>query len=129
MDNVNMPNTTTLPKSWLVCPRPSPRASLRLFCFPHAGAGVSAFSTWTPELLPGVELCLVQLPGRENRIQETPITRLSVLVQMMADALSPTMTRPFAFFGHSMGALIAFELAPPLPAEGRQTPQDPFALL
>ena len=88
-----MLNTTTFPKSWLVCPRPNPRAALRLFCFPHAGVGVSAFSTWTPELLPDVELCLVQLPGRENRIQETPITRLSVLVQMVADALSPARSR------------------------------------
>src|SRR5258708_6849949 len=127
MDNVNMPNTTTLPKSWLVCPRPSPRASLRLFCFPHAGAGVSAFSTWTPEGLPGVELCLVQLPGRENRIQETPITRLPVLVQMMADALGPAMTGQFAFFGHSMGALVAFELARELRRQGRRMPQYLFA--
>jgi len=122
-----MHNTTTLANAWLVCPRPNPRASLRLFCFPHAGGGVSAFSTWTPDLLPGVELCLVQLPGRENRIQEPPVKQLSVLVRMVADALGPAMTCPFAFFGHSMGALIAFELARELRRQGRRMPQYLFA--
>jgi medium-chain acyl-[acyl-carrier-protein] hydrolase len=83
---------------------------LRLFCFPFAGTGASMFRNWSRYLPREVELWPVQLPGRENRIAEPPLTRLSELVPLLADLLMPVLTKPFLFFGHSMGALISFEL-------------------
>jgi surfactin synthase thioesterase subunit len=96
---------------WVFRPRVDPMAWIRLFCFPYAGAGASTFFAWA-ELLPkGVELCAVQLPGRENRIGEKPLTSVQAIVQEAAAGLLPFLDRPVALFGHSMGALIAFELA------------------
>lgn len=95
---------------WLACSRPNSQARVRLFCFPYAGGGASVFHTW-PEKLPTVEICAVHLPGRGNRLRESPFTKLPALVQTLTEALLPHLTTPFAFFGHSMGALIGFELA------------------
>lgn len=97
--------------SWVTCPRPNPRAYLRLFCFPYAGGAASAFCTWSDDLPRGVEVCPIQLPGRESRLGEPPFTRLAPLVQALAPAIRPYLDKPFAFFGHSMGATISFELA------------------
>ncbi|MGH9957239.1 MAG: thioesterase II family protein [Pyrinomonadaceae bacterium] len=96
---------------WLACSRPNPQARVRLFCFPYAGGGASVFHTWPEKLPTTVEVCAVHLPGRENRLSESPFTCLSPLVHTLTEALLPHLTTPFAFFGHSMGALIAFELA------------------
>ncbi len=95
---------------WIQCVRPNPKAQLRLFCFPHAGGSASLFHTWANALPDTYEVCAMQLPGRENRIQEMPIDRLSILVEALASVLSPYLDKPFAFFGHSMGTLISFEL-------------------
>jgi medium-chain acyl-[acyl-carrier-protein] hydrolase len=84
---------------------------LRLFCFPYAGGGASVFRTWAQQAPAGIEVCPVQLPGRENYLQEPPYTRLKPLVQALVPVIVPYLDRPFAFFGHSMGALISFELA------------------
>jgi len=96
---------------WLVCPSPNPQASLRLFCFPYAGGGPAIFHAWLDDLPPGVEMCAAQLPGRGSRIKEAPYTRVASLVQALGEALHPHLDRPFAFFGHSLGALVAFELS------------------
>lgn len=96
--------------SWLAYHRPNPQASLRLFCFPYAGGGGSAFGSWSNYFPAQVEVCPVQLPGRESRLKETPYKRLTLLVDVLAEALLPALDKPFAFFGHSMGALIGFEL-------------------
>ncbi|MGB3293322.1 MAG: alpha/beta fold hydrolase [Phormidesmis sp.] len=102
---------TLLPdSSWLTCPRPNARAPLRLFCFPYAGAGASVFRPWAAKLYPTVEVYAVQLPGRERRIGEPSLTSLHALVAPLATALLPYLDKPFAFFGHSMGALISFEV-------------------
>lgn len=87
-----------------------PNARLRLFCFPYAGSGAAGFYPWSKDLPPEIQVCPVQLPGRENRLTVTPFTRLVPLVQELAQALLPYMDVPYAFFGHSMGSLIAFEL-------------------
>jgi surfactin synthase thioesterase subunit len=97
--------------AWVSFPDPRPDAHLRLFCFPYAGAGASVFNSW-PALVPAsVEVCLIQLPGREGRLLEPACSELPVLVDRLGHAVHPWLDRPFAFFGHSMGALIAFELA------------------
>lgn len=95
---------------WLPLFRPNPQAPLRLFCFPFAGGSALAYRHWGTRL-PGVELCPVELPGRGTRLPERPFTQLPPLVEAMAEALLPHLDKPFAFFGHSMGALTSFELA------------------
>ena len=102
---------TLLPNAiWLTCPHPNAHAPLRLFCFPYAGAGASVFRPWAAKLHPTVEVYAVQLPGRERRIGEPSLTSLHALVAPLATALLPALNKPFAFFGHSMGALISFEV-------------------
>ncbi len=96
---------------WLACPKPNPRASLRLFCFPYSGSSAALFYPWSNSLPPTIEVCPIQLPGRGTRLAEPPFTRLDALVQDLAQALLAHLDKPFAFFGHSMGALVSFELA------------------
>jgi len=96
---------------WIVNYRPDPRARLRLFCFPYAGGGAVNFRQWAERLPEGVESCCVQPPGRGARMGEPLFTRLAPLVREIAVHITPHLDRPFAFFGHSMGALMAFELA------------------
>jgi len=103
--------TSTSLSAWMPYGQDHPDARLRLFCFPCAGSGASMFRTWTRYLPAGVDLRAVQLPGRENRRQEAPYTDLKPLVSDAAVALEPLLDKPFAMFGHSMGALVAFEAA------------------
>lgn len=98
-------------ESWITCLKPNPQARLRLFCFPSAGGIASAYRTWPNKLPPDIEVYLVQLPGRSPRLMERPFTKLSHLVQTLVPILQPYLNIPFAFFGHSMGALLGFEIA------------------
>jgi medium-chain acyl-[acyl-carrier-protein] hydrolase len=100
----------TSKKSLWVHPQTNPRACLRLFCFPYAGGDASIFRTWEQHLPDQIQLCPVQLPGRKERIGERPARRIIDLVVEMTAELTPYFDLPFAFFGHSMGALISFEL-------------------
>lgn len=106
-----MPPATTKPDPWLPYRKPRPGARVRLFCFPYAGGGASMYRGWQEELPTTIDVCAVQLPGREGRLREAPVAELSRLVPMMADGLAAHLAAPFAFFGHSMGAVLAFELA------------------
>jgi len=96
--------------SWVKL-NPQPQSRVRLFCFPYAGGGSSAYFSWISEISPDIEICPVQLPGREDRLSETPFTHIEPLVKELAQALTPYIDVPFAFYGHSLGALISFELA------------------
>ena len=102
---------TQQPAAWIVRPRPRPSAKVRLLCFPYAGAGASAFRLWPDGLPPEVEVCAVQLPGRESRFREPPYTDLRSAAAAVATAVLPSLRAPFALFGHSMGALMAYEFA------------------
>lgn len=84
---------------------------MRLFCIPYAGAGASVFRTWPDDLPVDIEVLAVQLPGRESRIRDAPLATLSDLLPKLTAVIAPLLDRPFAIWGHSMGALIAFELA------------------
>ena len=95
---------------WVIPEKRNPKTRLRLFCFLYAGGGASIFRQWSENMPEGVEVCAVQLPGRENRIAEPPFRILASLVEAMVEALAPYFDVPFAFFGHSLGAKIAFEL-------------------
>lgn len=93
---------------WVVRSKAHPR--LRLFCLPYAGGGASIFRLWADKLPEEVEVCPIFLPGHERRMREPPFKRLQPLVEALEQALLPFMDVPFAFFGHSMGTLISFEL-------------------
>ncbi len=98
------------------------RASARLFCFPHAGGGASVFRNWSEDLPSAIELCPARLPGREARLSEPPLTTMRELVAALAEAIAPHLEGRFAFYGHSMGAIVAFELARLLRASGAPMP-------
>lgn len=96
---------------WIFHLRPNPQAQLQLFFFPHGGGSAQAFYSWKDEFPEEVALYAIQLPGRGARLKEPPMTRLTPLVQELGRVIGPYLEKPFAFFGHSIGALIAFELA------------------
>jgi len=96
--------------SWITFPRPNPRAKVRLFCFPYSGASASMYYSWTDVLPVSIEVCPVQFPGHGNRVSETPYTDLPGLIDALEEAILPSLDKPFSFFGHSMGALVSFEL-------------------
>lgn len=124
---MNLTMTSATPANqWLALPRPNPEAKLRLFCFPYAGGGATSFQFWSKSLPRTVEVCPIQLPGRGNRVKESPATRLLPLVEDVAAGLVPFLDKPFAFFGHSMGAMIAFELTRLLRREGEALPAHLF---
>lgn len=87
-----------------------PHAGLRLFCIPYAGGGPLAFRGWSDLLPENIDVRAVQLPGRGARLREKPFTRLESLIAALAQALGPWLDRPFAIYGHSLGALLAYEL-------------------
>lgn len=95
---------------------------IRLFCLPHAGSGSAIFHPWKRSLPAWVEVCPIQLPGREVRLAERPYTNGDVLIEEMAEALTGHLDRPYAIFGHSMGALLAFELAQRLRSKALRAP-------
>lgn len=95
---------------WLSGVRPSSGASLRLFCFPYAGASARVFASWADGLAAPVQVCPVEYPGRGSRMRESACRSLGDLTRMMLEGMAGCFDSPFAFFGHSMGALVAFEL-------------------
>jgi medium-chain acyl-[acyl-carrier-protein] hydrolase len=107
---------------WFYVPCPKTDPALRLFCFPFAGGTAEIFHQW-PEGLPrDVEMCAVQPPGRSTRLKEPPLTRISIIVEQLAQAMFPFLDKPFAFFGHSMGAMVLFDLAHHLKQNGGKLP-------
>lgn len=94
---------------WILRRSPRDDARARLFCLPFAGGSASVYRDW-PERLPSwLEVLPVELPGHGMRLGEPPIPTLLPLIEALLLGLAPWMDRPFALFGHSMGALIAFE--------------------
>lgn len=131
-----MTMTTRSPQWFLIRPRRAP-ARVRLFCFPYAGGGTPVYRDWQRLLPDEVEVCAAQLPGRGTRLQEPAFTDAGALVEAVAEAITPYLDLPFALFGHSMGAIVSFELARllrdrhgPAPAHlfvsGRPAPQAPL---
>lgn len=106
-----MMESTLLTDLWIRYRQSRQHAQLRLFCFPYAGGSASIFRNWSEHLPPGIEVWPVQLPGRENRSMEEPFSHMSALIECLGPALLPCFDKPYAFFGHSMGATICFELA------------------
>ncbi|MDJ0732590.1 MAG: thioesterase II family protein [Nostocaceae cyanobacterium] len=96
--------------SWITTPKANPQADLRLFCFPYAGGSSIIFRRWLDKVPGNIEICPIELPGRGTKIKLAPLNKLELIVEALALQIQPYLDKPFAFFGHSMGGLISFEL-------------------
>ncbi|MGW1675226.1 thioesterase II family protein [Streptomyces sp. NPDC002324] len=84
---------------------------VRLVCFPHAGGAASLYRDWTEGLPTGIEVLAATLPARQDRFREPPVERMDELADRIAEALRPHLDLPYAFFGHSLGSDVAYEVA------------------
>jgi medium-chain acyl-[acyl-carrier-protein] hydrolase len=109
--------------AWFQSAPASSRTALRMFCFPYAGGSAVIYKKWA-ELLPAtIQVISVELPGRGPRLQEPAFVSVSPLIEELGEAIQPLLDRPFVLFGHSMGAVIAFELARSLRRRGASQPR------
>jgi medium-chain acyl-[acyl-carrier-protein] hydrolase len=113
--------------SWWPPRRPAICPLGQLFCFPYAGGGASMYATWAAYAPRELAIVPVQLPGREHRAGEIPVSNLKQLIDWLTAVVAPVATPPYSFFGHSMGALVAFELARALRRLGHAPPAHLFA--
>jgi len=111
------------PDRWFPTRKPLTAPRMRLFCFPFAGGSAAIYNAWGAGMPAGVELCPVQLPGRERRLMEKPLDNLPALVDALLPALAPLLDRPFAFFGYSMGSRISLEVTRRLHVRNGPMPQ------
>jgi medium-chain acyl-[acyl-carrier-protein] hydrolase len=107
---------------WFVRHRRTVDPTVRLFCFPFAGGGAAAFAEWSRALPLDVDVLAFEAPGRGTRMMERPLHSLMALVEAAEQAVRPLLDRSFALFGHSMGAIVAFELARMLRRQGGPEP-------
>jgi surfactin synthase thioesterase subunit len=109
---------------WIVRRTPRESASLRLFCFPYAGGGSVVFHDWHSAFPEHIEVCAIEPPGRLARRAERACSEVAEFTSAVSAALDPFLDRPFAFFGYSLGALLAFECARALRRERKLEPTD-----
>jgi len=95
--------------SWALLPYEADSAEMLLYCFPYAGGGTWIYREWVRRLAPQLAVCPVKLPGRGDRFCDAPATELRPLAKSVAAAVADQIDRPFAAFGHSLGAILAFE--------------------
>lgn len=108
------------PTRWLLR-QPDEESAARIFCFPYAGVGASMYAGW-PARVGSAEICLLQPPGRENRLREAHYGDYRALAEQLVEALAPYLDRPFAFFGHCSGAMPGYATAMRLMLDGLPTP-------
>lgn len=113
---------TDLSSKWFVRPQVKPEAKTRLFFFPYAGGGPTVFTKWCSELPGHIEGINVHYPGRGARFNEPALSDMTRMADELANAIRPLLDRPFAFFGQSMGGMIAFELTRNLRVRNLPTP-------
>jgi surfactin synthase thioesterase subunit len=96
---------------WTRIERPVANARIRVLCMPYAGGGASTFHNWSDAFGRDVEICAIQLPGRQDRFREPALTNVSSIARSICQALETLSPAPLALFGHSFGALVAFAVA------------------
>jgi medium-chain acyl-[acyl-carrier-protein] hydrolase len=111
---------------WTVVPRRSADPRVRLLCLPYAGGTAGVYRPWADILPPDVEVHAVQMPGREWRIKEAPARRVEAVVEPLLEVVAGLADRPLALFGHSLGALISFELVRAMRRAGMDEPAHLF---
>jgi surfactin synthase thioesterase subunit len=107
-------------KAWLVSRGRRAEATVGLYCFPHAGGAPGEYARWSDDM-PGIRVWALRPPGRGSRLYELPYARIEELVD--AIVTEAIFDHPFAFFGHSFGALVAFEVARSLRDHGKPPPE------
>jgi medium-chain acyl-[acyl-carrier-protein] hydrolase len=115
-----------LSKKWFPYARRKEKAEKTLVCFSHSGGSANAYQKWNEVMPQRIEILALQLPGRENRLSEPPVSSLSLLMRQMGQEVGPffrKLDRPFAFFGHSLGGLVAFEFARELRRQNQNLPE------
>ena len=105
-------------ENWFRRFHPSPEAKTRLVCLPHAGGSATFYFPVSKSLAPDVEVLGVQYPGRQDRRHEPFLTSIGAIADRVAELLRGKDDRPLALFGHSMGAMVAYEVARRLEAAG-----------
>lgn len=108
--------------SWLSFPNSNTEADLRLFCFPYAGGGAHIFHPWQEKMSSRIEICTVQMPGRGARFTDKPHSDYKTVINELVPVMSGFMDKPYALFGHSMGTLLAYELAQAMQSRGLPQP-------
>ena len=103
-----------------------PDAKLRLFCFPHAGAGATVFRQWSSLLPESIEVCAIQMAGRESRFCDPLQFDISSFIEELSEDLPDYLDRPYAIYGHCLGAIVGFELIRYWQEEGLQLPEHLF---
>ncbi|MCP5095183.1 MAG: thioesterase [Chloroflexi bacterium] len=114
------------PSPWIRPLNRVPQPRLILFAFPHAGGGASSYHSWTRFLPANVALYAIQYPGRETRINEPPVSSMQEMIPPLGAAIAGFLQRPFIFFGHSLGAMVAFETVKLLAQRDIMLPQHLF---
>jgi len=104
---------------WCRRHRPAKKPAARLVCLPHAGGSASFFLPVSAALSPGIDVLAIQYPGRQDRRAERPINDMAVLADRVHDILRRQPAMPLVLFGHSMGAILAFEVTRRLEADGK----------
>ncbi|ACR14139.1 thioesterase II family protein [Teredinibacter turnerae] len=107
---------------WFIISQPKRAPAIRLICFPYAGGSAAIYFPWLAYLPEYVELVAVQLPGRANRINETPFVRMEALIESLFAEIVPLLDRPYVIFGHSLGSRMGIELIRKLSLEGKRLP-------
>jgi pyochelin biosynthetic protein PchC len=113
-----MTRTPAGSETWIRRYHPAPQSPIRLVCFPHAGGSASFFHPVSARLSPAIDVCAVQYPGRQDRRTEANIDNIPDLAEAILQVVRQLADRPLAFFGHSMGATLAYEVALRLEKEG-----------
>jgi medium-chain acyl-[acyl-carrier-protein] hydrolase len=111
---------------WLVSYREDNETKLNLFCFPYAGGNAAAFKSWVNYLPKTVNLVAIELPGHGIRLSEKPIENFKVIIDNITKAALPLLSKPYVVFGHSMGAIFAFEFTRHLRQQGISIPMHMF---
>lgn len=110
------------PNAWVSKMRLASDVQVVMYCFPYAGGDISIYRNWQNQLPSFIEVCPIKLPGRGERLAEPPLTEIPALAEEIADAINGLSTKPYCFFGHSMGALLAFEVARVIQRQGGVMP-------
>jgi acyl transferase domain-containing protein/surfactin synthase thioesterase subunit/enoyl-CoA hydratase/carnithine racemase len=120
-------NTTEISSNLWLSPRvKQKKPTSRLFCFPYGGSGASIYHTWQKLAPDSIEICPIQLPGREDRMNEPSIHNMDILIDELIHNLQSDLDLPFSFFGHSFGSLVAFELTRALRKRDMAQPEHLF---
>lgn len=113
-------------RRWLVSYQENDDAALNLFCFPYAGGNAAVFKSWITYLPKTINLFAIELPGHGTRLVEKPVDNFNALIGDMTRAALPLLSKPYAVFGHSMGAVFAFEFTRHLRRQGISIPVHMF---